>query len=192
MDSALVSATLQGALLSMTSNVMAQVISSYKHDTPFSLSLAPIIKFAAFSIISNPPNIVWQNYLEGLYPTSVQALPAKTESPKSNPALSKQATSYTNVMIKFALDQTFGAVVNTLMFLVYMGYMNSSPTGKNNPLNSIVNEIQEKFYPMIMGGMKLWPVFSIVSFLWIPVEKRVVAGCMVGVVWGIYLSLLVE
>ncbi|RYZ33575.1 MAG: hypothetical protein EOP49_35695, partial [Sphingobacteriales bacterium] len=27
---------------------------------------------------------------------------------------------------------------------------------------------------------------------WIPVDKRVVFGCSVGVVWGIYLSLIVD
>ncbi|KAF2464881.1 integral membrane protein-like protein [Lindgomyces ingoldianus] len=195
MSAELVSQTAQGAVLSVTSNVLAQVISSYKQRTPFSLNLAPVIKFAVFSIISNPPNILWQIFLEDIFPTNVQAPAPKSEKHNGKPTPARQIKtqmSATNVFIKFVLDQTFGAVVNTLMFLIYMGYMNASPAGKQGPWDSIAKEIQEKFYPMIMDGYKVWPLFSLVSFLWIPVDKRVVVGCLVGVGWGIYLSLLVE
>ena len=100
--------------------------------------------------------------------------------------------SMTNVLIKFVLDQTIGAIFNTVMFLVFMGYTHTLPAGKQSPWDAVAKEIDEKFWPMIMDGYKLWPFYSIVSFLWIPVDKRVVAGCLVGVGWGVYLSLMVD
>lgn len=99
-----------------------------------------------------------------------------------------------NLLIKFILDQTFGAVLNTLMFLVFMGYVNENgaDAGKQGSWATIEREVREKFFPMILDGYKFWPFVSLVGFLWVPVDKRVVFGCSVGVLWGIYLSLLVE
>ncbi|PSN63801.1 hypothetical protein BS50DRAFT_590814 [Corynespora cassiicola Philippines] len=190
--SAMISQTLQGAVLSITSNIIAQAITSYKEDTPLTLDTSLIIKFAIFSIVSNPPNIVWQNFLEDLFPTNVSTAP----HPKRDDDKAKQKPetqmSKTNVLIKFILDQTFGAVLNTLMFVVYMGYVNA-PTGGNlgGAWDNVLRETREKFWPMIIDGYKFWPAVSLVSFLWIPVDKRIVFGCSVGVIWGIYLSLMV-
>ena len=101
--------------------------------------------------------------------------------------------SKTNVLIKFVLDQTFGAVLNNLMFLVFMGYINAPPTDKpGDAWNAIISEVNDKFYSIMLDGYKFWPAVSLVSFLWVPVDKRVVFGCSVGVLWGIYLSLMVE
>jgi hypothetical protein len=100
--------------------------------------------------------------------------------------------SKTNVLIKFLLDQTFGAAVNTLMFLVFMSYTNASPTAKEGQWNAVARDVQNKFYPMMKDGYKFWPGVSLISFLWIPVDKRIVFGCSVGVIWGIYLSMMVD
>ncbi|KAF2708212.1 hypothetical protein K504DRAFT_468563 [Pleomassaria siparia CBS 279.74] len=220
MSSAMVSQTAQGAVLSVTSNLIAQVISSYKDNvrlslssqpdrqtdteqtgltrpsqqTPLSLNFEQTLKFALFSIVSNPPNIVWQNYLEDLFPTNVP-ISSSPEKTKDKPAKAPETQmNKTNVLIKFILDQTFGAVVNTLMFIVFMGYMNASPTASaiQGPWEVVARDIKNKFYPMIMDGYKFWPLVSLVSFLWIPVDKRIVFGCSVGVIWGIYLSLMVD
>jgi len=45
---------------------------------------------------------------------------------------------------------------------------------------------------MMKDGYKFWPLISLISFVWVPVDKRVVFGCSVGVIWGIYLSLAVD
>ncbi|KAF1978105.1 hypothetical protein BU23DRAFT_251388 [Bimuria novae-zelandiae CBS 107.79] len=188
MPSAMVSQTVQGAVLSVTSNVLAQVIASYKDDTPFALSFPPILKFALFSIISNPPNILWQTFLEEMFPSNVpQALPEK--SLKDKPARTR--TSKRNVLAKFILDQTIGAVVNILMFLGYMAYVNNSGAEKSASWSTMQADVGDKFWPMLLDGYKFWPVVSLASFLWVPVDKRVVFGCSVGVLWGIYLSLSV-
>lgn len=93
--------------------------------------------------------------------------------------------SKTNVLIKFLLDQTVGAVVNTLLFISFMGYANAGDW------NVVVQNCKDNTWPMIKDGYKFWPLISLISFVWVPVEKRVVFGCSVGVVWGIYLSLAV-
>ncbi|KAF2036303.1 hypothetical protein EK21DRAFT_52781 [Setomelanomma holmii] len=191
MSSAMISQTLQGTVLSMTSNVLAQAISSYKDNTPFSLSIGPVIKFAIFSIISNPPNIVWQTFLEDHFPTTVpsKSLKSADEKPVSP---TKSETSKTNVLIKFFLDQTIGAVINTLMFLGYIAYINAVQQGNQNAWGAVAQECSDKTWPMMKDGYKFWPAISLISFLWVPVDKRVVFGCSVGVLWGIYLSLAVD
>jgi hypothetical protein len=156
--------------------------------TPFSLNTAPVVKFAIFSILSSPPNILWQTFLEDHFPTNVPTSTTRSadEKPKS---LTKTTTSKTNILIKFLLDQTIGAVVNTLMFLAYMAYINASQQGKQNAWDVVQRECSDKTWPMMKDGYKFWPAISLISFVWVPVNKRVLFGCSVGVLWGIYLSL---
>jgi hypothetical protein len=113
------------------------------------------------------------------------------EKPGSKPDPAKKSLSKTNVLIKFLLDQTIGAVVNTLMFLAYMAYVNSQGKPGVNAMDVVTRDCADKLWPMIKDGYKFWPAISLISFLWVPVDKRVVFGCSVGVVWGIYLSLAV-
>jgi hypothetical protein len=164
------------------------------NQTPFSLSIGPIIKFAVFSLISNPPNIVWQGILENAFPTNVPAAPAAPSEKKLKDKPVATQMSKRNVLTKFLLDQTLGAMVNTLMFLVFMAYVNEpgAVAGRVEPLQAVVKEINQKFWPMILDGYKFWPIVSLISFVWVPVDKRVVFGCSVGVLWGIYLSLAVS
>jgi hypothetical protein len=102
---------------------------------------------------------------------------SRNEKAKNKPV--KTQMSKTNVLIKFILDQTFGAVVNTLMFLVFMGYVNASPTAKGGAWNTVAREVQDKFYPMIMDGYKFWPGVSLISFLWI-------RGYFLGALLGLF------
>lgn len=89
-----------------------------------------------------------------------------------------------NVFKKLLLDQTLGAAVNTVLYITVMAGMNGASA------NEIIQAVREGFWPLTLDGYKLWPLFSLVSFLWIPVDKRVLASCAVGMGWGIYLSLL--
>lgn len=152
-----------------------------------------MFKFALFSILSNPPNIVWQSLLEDLFPTKILArAPASEKNPAAKPDPTKTTLSKTNVFIKFVLDQTIGAVVNTLMFLAYIAFTNAQGKPGVKAWDAVVADCSAKLWPMMKDGYKFWPLISLVSFLWVPVDKRVVFGCSVGVVWGIYLSLAVS
>ena len=42
----------------------------------------------------------------------------------------------------------------------------------------------------MLAGLKLWPLVSLLNFTIVPVEKRILVGSLVGVGWGIYLSLV--
>ncbi|KAJ4356043.1 uncharacterized protein N0V89_004070 [Didymosphaeria variabile] len=157
-------------------------------QTPFAISFSPILKFALFSIISNPPNILWQTFLEDVFPSKVPVEPSEKQL-KDKPVQTR--TSKRNLLAKFILDQTIGAVVNTLMFLVYMAYVNDHSARSTPSWYTVQADVSNRFWPMVMDGYKFWPAVSLISFLWVPVDKRVVFGCSVGVLWGIYLSLSV-
>jgi len=179
----LLSQTLQATALSATSNILAQALSAYRSNQTLQLNPAPILKFALYTFINTPPNCLWQAYLEDTFPTS-PAPPTKPKSEKPPPA-QPQTISYANVLTKLVLDQTISAALNTVLFLAFMGYVNAGQDGA-------MEEVRNKFWPLIMDGYKLWPAFALVSFVWIPVQTRVLAGSVVGVAWGIYLSLLAE
>jgi hypothetical protein len=171
--------------------IVSSVTNARGLQTPFSLNIAPVIKFALFSIISNPPNIIWQTFLEDQFPTNVPTTNTSVTDKKSTRRPETQ-TSKRNILIKFMLDQTIGALVNTLMFLAYMAYVNASQQGKPDAWGAVVKDCRDKTWPMMKDGYKFWPAISLISFVWIPVDKRVVFGCSVGVIWGIYLSLMVD
>lgn len=43
---------------------------------------------------------------------------------------------------------------------------------------------------LMLAGYKLWPLVSLLQFTVVPVQQRVVVGSLVGVGWGVFLSLL--
>lgn len=88
------------------------------------------------------------------------------------------------------LDMTIGAALNNIMFLVFMAYM-SAPGGNADTMDFVQRHVYQKFWPLLISGLKLWPLVSLVNFLFVPVNKRVLVGALVGVGWNIYLSLLV-
>lgn len=93
--------------------------------------------------------------------------------------------NWRNTMTKWFIDCiTLGAIFNTVAFLLLMGVL------KAKPLPDIVDTIRSETIPIIVAGYKIWPIASIVSFSLIPVEKRIVFLSGVGLVWGIYLSLV--
>jgi hypothetical protein len=49
--------------------------------------------------------------------------------------------------------------------------------------------ILQDLFPIIYASYKIWPLASVVNFTLIPVEKRIVFLSLVGLVWGIFLSL---
>ena len=156
-------------------------------QVPYMLQIAPIVNFALFSILSNPPNILWQVFLEDKFPTHV---PVEKSKGKGKGKDGEKRMSKRNVAIKFALDQTISAVANTVMFLAFAAFESASPSKRAKPGALVAAELNAKFWPMLLDGFKIWPFYSVVSFLWIPVDRRVLAGCVVGVGWGVYLNLM--
>lgn len=187
-------------------------------QTPYSIELRQLSVFVAYSIISCPPNYLWQSWLEASFPGYSESLTprekeklvdetvvgrstsispekdslrardekqaALTSASAPQPAKVKKQLSIRNTAVKFLLDQTVGSVVNTVMFIMGTAML------RGQSWEQSVVATRDGFWPLIFAGYKLWPLVSILSLTLVPVESRMVFGSIVGVGWGIFLSLM--
>ncbi|EON68785.1 hypothetical protein W97_08043 [Coniosporium apollinis CBS 100218] len=206
MSNTMLKQTTQAVVLSVTSNILAQALTAYREDKSFALDLPPIIRFTLFTALNTPPNILWQQYLEERFPshaspsttTAIEPLSADekdapngmlqngdTKPTTTSPAHSKTSSiNIPNILTKFALDQTLGALVNTVLFVVGIRSLSGASTVE------ILTAVKTETYPLMSAGWKLWPLVSLLSFSVVPVDKRVLFGSLVGLFWGIYVSIL--
>jgi hypothetical protein len=162
----------------------------------FTIDWVPVIQFVVFTIISCPPNFLWQSYLESTFPAthlvpSTAAVKAAGSSDereldreqKLNKILEPKL-SITNTVIKFSLDQTFGASINTFLFsLVFAGFKGAS-------LEQALQIARQDFWGLMSAGWTLWPFISAINFAVVKkVETRNLVGGLAGMAWTIYLSL---
>ncbi|KAG6045125.1 hypothetical protein E4U39_002717 [Claviceps sp. Clav50 group G5] len=229
------SATLQAALLGAISNILAQLIQSYRNQTALEVDWIPVFQFLIFSIISTPPNFIWQDYLESTFParnrippSSPPAAAAAIKSQKSSqkPAPKKtspeqqqqqqqhqQPLNIRNTLTKFILDQTLGATLNTLLFSLYIhsihmamphaprltsftkaasywvsaGVIDFSIVDTRLVLQAALAE----FWTIVLAGIKLWPAVSLLNYTLVrTVEGRSLVGCVAGLGWGVYMSMM--
>jgi hypothetical protein len=153
------------------------------------LNTTDFTHFVLFAILSTPPNFLWQSWLESKFPgytSSTQLSDKELEKwSKSNDAKDTPKTlNIRNTAIKFFLDQTLGATVNTLLFIAGIDAM------RGRSVNTITVDCREGFWPLVFAGLKLWPLVSILNFTLVPLEYRIAVGSTVGLFWGIYLSLM--
>lgn len=117
-----------------------------------------------------------------------------------------------NTLTKWFVDcMTVGALVNTVAFLVLVGIMKGHGMGQiGQNLRTVsalscestyerqqramtsrpADTVPQETIPIIVAGYKIWPIASIVSFSFVPVEKRIVFLSFIGFLWGIYMSLV--
>lgn len=107
---------------------------------------------------------------------------ASGNAPKTDTTPNKRL-NVRNTAIKFALDQTIGAVFNTVLFIAGMGLL------KGQSFALVTEAVQRDTLTLILAGQKLWPAVSIISFTLVPLQYRTAFGGIVGIFWGIYLSL---
>ncbi|EXJ72127.1 uncharacterized protein A1O5_04631 [Cladophialophora psammophila CBS 110553] len=181
MVSHLITTTLQAACLSALSNLAAQGIKAYRESHPFTLRLAPLAQFVIFTLISCPPNILWQEYLEYKFPGYTVA-PTSLSTTSSSPTAEKQL-HIPNTLRKFLFDQTLGAFVNTVAFVAAMAAF------KGKSAKAVQREVERDVIPLMISSWKLWPIVALMNFTLVPVNKRVIVASVVGLFWGIYLSL---
>lgn len=91
-------------------------------------------KFVLFTILSTPPNVLWQEFLEDVFPGEKKVQPAikkGTNDEKQGKDVVKDKAqqksagmNWANVLWKFLLDQTVGGVVNTVLFIAGMKALN--------------------------------------------------------------------
>lgn len=145
-----------------------------------------------------------QEYLESTFPAHPP--PKKKDAPSAK-------LSVRNTLVKFALDQTLGATVNTLLFSVFIrslrSAMSSAPrissflkavaywTGgraidfSRVDFSDVLDASVAEFAAIFCAGLKLWPLVSVVNFSLVKtVEGRNLVGALAGVAWGVYMSLV--
>ncbi|WZH48866.1 Glomerulosclerosis Mpv17-like protein [Fusarium acuminatum] len=218
-----VMATIQSAALGGIANILAQVITAYRAGTGFLSSSSYSSTLSALHPTSSgkprshsilQTSILYpirQDFLESAFPAHPAEFPKAKEvkgAKKTQPKLSVR-----NTLIKFTLDQTVGAAVNTLLFSTYVHalrtaihpvpvitslpkaitYWTAPGTLNFDRVNwaTVWEAAKADFAPLVYAGWKLWPAVSIVNFAAVKtVEGRNLVGALAGVVWGIYMSLV--
>ena len=139
MSSQILTVTIQAAFLGALSNAIAQGITAFQHqvrnvprlakkfgyigsdaDKKQRLSLinpTVFLHFVLIALLTTPPNYLWQRFLEDTFPG--KGRPEKEKSCGEN--ASSGGLRVVNTAAKFFLDQSIGAFVNTVIFLVVMG-----------------------------------------------------------------------
>ncbi|CAC9894922.1 unnamed protein product [Aureobasidium pullulans] len=189
MFSPIVSSTLQATAIAAASNVIAQLLEQRsKQQVPTTISAADFLRFVIFTLLTAPPNYLWQHALERVFPgrkliDSTKTILPRYEIREHDELLGEDVLQqeeefetkldWKNTMIKWFVDcMTLGALLNTAAFLILMGIMKGRSPGE---IGTALRTI--------------WPLASVVNFALIPVEKRIVFLSAVGLVWGVFLSL---
>ncbi|KAI1434393.1 hypothetical protein GGR50DRAFT_662977 [Xylaria sp. CBS 124048] len=214
MLSPMMKATLASAVLSSASNILAQILSAYRDERPFAFDLPMFLRFVILTLITAPPNYVWQQFLERRFPAYERKYRSGDGSGRGSPRdLEKQAhlhldigsageprdasaagagagagapkLNVKNTLTKWFVDCiTLGALFNTVAFFVLMGAL------KGQSAALVAQNIRTQTMPLIVAGYKIWPFASIISFSCVPVDKRIVFLNFVGLLWGVYMSLV--
>ena len=116
MLSPIVDATIQATIISFCSSIFAIF---YSNSTP------PIIPLLIFTILATPPNYLWQQYLERVFPGQTAQKRELDDGDKD--AKVKYRLNVRNTLTKFALDQTVGALVNVALFLGGIRFLRGLP-----------------------------------------------------------------
>ncbi|KAK3330575.1 hypothetical protein B0H66DRAFT_544295 [Apodospora peruviana] len=125
-------ATIQSSIISGISNVLAQFIAAQREQKSFIIDWVPVVQFIMFSIVTTPPNFMWQELLEASFPSyhieptkeAIASAAAGNEKELDREAkegrLVEPKLNKRNTVIKAVLDQTVGAALNTLLFSMFM------------------------------------------------------------------------
>ncbi|CAK1358596.1 unnamed protein product [Cercospora beticola] len=118
----LLSPTIEATILSGASGLLAQAFTAYKQQH-FSLDLIQILQFIVFSAITTPPNYAFQYFLEASFPARTAIAPEKPQAKGKDEKIApvQDRLSIRNTIIKFFLDQSIAATVNTAMYICLMG-----------------------------------------------------------------------
>lgn len=169
-----------------------------------------------------------QDLLESSYPstTPVPSKEAISSASRSNEKeldreardgkLVEERLSVPNTIIKFILDQSIGAAINTVAFSLFthsiqqaMSHRTTGPDESaaflvsgwgmsGGPMDYsqvnwklVLEEAKSEFLPIMKAGWALWPWVSLFNFAVVKsIEVRSLIGAIAGMVWGVYTSLI--
>lgn len=130
MSSQLLTVTMQAAVLSGLSNMLAQGLTAYRSSAHSPFDVVGFVHMVVLAILQTPPNYKWQMALEENFPSSgkkpvdAAAIKKKDDDAKvDEKEKGKETLSITNTVMKFVLDQTVGATLNTVFFIVIINLL---------------------------------------------------------------------
>ncbi|KAF2477642.1 uncharacterized protein BDR25DRAFT_207832 [Lindgomyces ingoldianus] len=182
------------------SNVIAQRLKAWKNDVPFVFDHVLFIQFAIMVCITAPINFHWQAWLERAFPgwkvVKLKVDDTTLDAEEKGVFLRGEGThmqreeevrvrNWWNIFKKWFTDCiTMGALLNTTMFLVIMGFMKGKTSAQ------IGADMKNETLKIIFDSYKVWPIANFFSTTYCPVEKRIVFLSCCGLFWNIYLSLV--
>ncbi|KAL1890602.1 hypothetical protein Sste5346_008118 [Sporothrix stenoceras] len=204
MRSPMTTAVVQSSILHAISNVVAQLITAYQsrgepekaHSTSL-IDIAQLARFVIFALLTAPMNYKFQQLLEYAFPGHGNR-PARehryTPGRKRTDDLERQDEKrrpsphhlhWGNVFAKWFLDcLSLGTVLNTTAFLIIMGVL------KGQSASQIEANLRNELARIVVTGYRVWPIASIVSFTLVPLERRITWLSLVGLLWGVYMSIV--
>ncbi|KAF3001097.1 hypothetical protein E8E14_005799 [Neopestalotiopsis sp. 37M] len=163
-------ASIQSAVLAATSNLLAQVITSFRHETPLVIDWVPIFQFFVFNYLNTHPNVLWQEFLESTWPAYHAAPTAEAvasaskgddkelEKEEQEGKLVEPKLNLRNTAMKMLLDQTVGAAFNTVVFSLFIhGVQQGMPRPLGAPL-STPDQSVNYLLALATGAVKTSPV----------------------------------
>lgn len=131
MSSPLLTATMQAGVLSGLSNTLAQGLTAYRSNVYSSFDVVGFVQMIILAMLQTPPNYKWQMALEENFPSSgskpvdAAALKKKDDDVKikEKGTTGPETLSIKNTVAKFVLDQTVGAALNTIYFIILINLL---------------------------------------------------------------------
>lgn len=166
----------------LTDNV---ALTAHQHIQSLSLTIIPYIKYALIAIIVTPPNFLWQEWLEESFPTRVPA-DSSTISEKNGRKPPQQSTRFSkrSALIKFVLDQSLGAAVNTAAFIAL------ASVWQDQSLGNVGKSLRDDFGGMLVAGWRFWPAVTLLNLVVVPWNWRPVVGNSAALGWGVFVALV--
>ncbi|KAK7208332.1 hypothetical protein BZA70DRAFT_45569 [Myxozyma melibiosi] len=186
--------SLQAFVLRGFGNVLGQAISSYDHSSYHTLfaklDFFTVIVFASWALFYTPVFLLWNSFLDKRYPTVVKvpdtSAPESKEAKKEKEAATKDELQRGNVLIKTVLTESLLSTVMNGIFVAYFTYMRTGdPSYARQKVQSDLPDIQT-------SSMKLWPIVTYISLVYLPVERRMLVRSLVGIFWNVYLSIAAQ
>ncbi|KEF63439.1 uncharacterized protein A1O9_01417 [Exophiala aquamarina CBS 119918] len=189
MSSQLLTVVMQAGVLSGLSNILAQGLTAYRSNAYSSFDYVGFTQMVILAILQTPPNYKWQMALEENFPSSGKkpvdaAASKKKDDDEKKKGEEKEELSITNTMVKIMLDQTVGASLNTIFFIIMLNLLRGAGW------SAAVTAVQRDFYTMLLAGYKFWPFITLLNFVVIPVEQRMLVGNLAGLAWGVLVNLM--
>jgi protein Mpv17 len=86
-------------------------------------------------------------------------------------------TAWWSVIPKVVLDQAFWSPIWNNSYIILLGLM------KRDSASTIWSDVQRTTIPLVLSGLKLWPMAHVVTYGLIPVENRLLWVDTVEILW---------